>query len=110
MSVIKIDGELEIDTERGVIYFSSRETGHTTLRVCRLPTPIPDPSEYGNGLDVTHMHGASWGAREDSKEGLSPANHPFSATPNKGKCACCGKSRFNSIHKMHKMDKMAINT
>lgn len=54
----KIRGELEIDHERGVIYFHSDE-GYTVLRVCSLPRPIPVPKS-GDGLDVTHMHSASW--------------------------------------------------
>ena len=37
---VKIAGQLEIDKERGVIYFHSGETGITLLRVCNLPRPI----------------------------------------------------------------------
>ena len=40
---ITIDGQLEIDQDRGVIYFHSFNTGITALRICQLPTPIPDP-------------------------------------------------------------------
>ncbi|KKQ07935.1 MAG: hypothetical protein US20_C0026G0003 [Candidatus Pacebacteria bacterium GW2011_GWF1_36_5] len=58
---IQIDGVLEIDQERGVIYFHSIQTGHSPLRICSLPTPIPNPSEYSKALDITHMHGCSWG-------------------------------------------------
>ena len=58
--IIKIKGEIEIDQERGVIYFHSEEEGHTPLRICRLPIPIPDPSDYGEMLDISHMHGVSW--------------------------------------------------
>jgi hypothetical protein len=55
-----IDGTLQIDEERGVIYFHD-ELGGTVLRICRLPRPIPlDAEEPGNLLDITHMHGASW--------------------------------------------------
>lgn len=57
---IKIEGVLEIDQDRGVVYFHAKETGHSALRICRLPKPIPDPSEYGVLLDVTHMFGANW--------------------------------------------------
>ncbi len=39
----KIKGELEIDHERGVIYFHNEE-GCTTLRLCNLPTPIDRPA------------------------------------------------------------------
>lgn len=53
MDTIKIKGEMEIDVKRGVIYFHSEEKGHSAFRMCGLPTPIPDPSEYGNGLDIT---------------------------------------------------------
>lgn len=53
MNTISIPGIMEIDTERGVIYFHSSEKGHSALRICGLPTPIPDPSEYGEMLDIT---------------------------------------------------------
>lgn len=53
---IKYTGELEIDKERGVIYFHS-DLGITILRICCLPTPIPLSSE---GLDITHGYGVSW--------------------------------------------------
>jgi hypothetical protein len=56
---IKIRGELEIDQDRGVIYFHSLEQGITALRICNLPKPIPDPRINGM-LDITHMHGATW--------------------------------------------------
>lgn len=58
MSLAVEDCTLEIDVERGVIYVHG-PTGMTLLRVCRLPTPIP---VGGSMLDITHMHGASWGA------------------------------------------------
>lgn len=32
-----IQGELEIDQKRGVIYFHSAKTGRTVLRICRVP-------------------------------------------------------------------------
>lgn len=41
MDTTKIEGQLEIDHERGVIYFHSSKTGSTVLRICRLPKPIP---------------------------------------------------------------------
>ena len=37
-----IEGELEIDHVRGVIYFHNK-LGYSTLRICNLPTPIPSP-------------------------------------------------------------------
>jgi len=56
--MIHLEGMLQIDTDRGVIYFHTTE-GHTALRICRLPTPIPETSP-GNMLDITHMTGANW--------------------------------------------------
>lgn len=58
-------GELEVDANRGVIYFhftnedDVRASGgqQTILRICNLPTPIP----VGELLDITHMTGTSWG-------------------------------------------------
>lgn len=44
------EGQLEIDHGRGVIYFHSRETGTTKLRICKLPTPIPEDVEF---VDIT---------------------------------------------------------
>lgn len=55
----RIDGQLQIDHERGVIYFHSATTGWTVLRICSLPTPIPDVTE--RQLDITHMYGVDWG-------------------------------------------------
>ena len=60
----KIQGELEIDVDRGVIYFHADDDtvdymkwgGVTLLRICNLPTPIPEEC-----LDVTHLQGQSWG-------------------------------------------------
>lgn len=54
-----IEGVLEIDKERGVIYFHSTDDttyGVTILRICRLPKPIPANVQ----IDITHMHGASY--------------------------------------------------
>lgn len=59
--IIIMNAILEIDENRGVIYVHSKRTGHTALRICRLPTPIPDPSDIMVSLDITHMHGCSWG-------------------------------------------------
>ena len=58
-------GELEIDHRRGVIYFHSY-TGDTILRICRLPKPIPQIPNHPETvlLDITHMHGCSWGTHE----------------------------------------------
>jgi len=50
-----IEGQLEIDHERGVIYFHSN-TGQTSLRICRLPHPIPKD----RSLDISYMFGCNW--------------------------------------------------
>lgn len=62
MPTTTIKGELELDHDRGVIYFHSYVTGQSVLRVCRLPIPIPNPTdENGNNLlDITHMQGVNW--------------------------------------------------
>lgn len=62
-----LKGYLEIDEQRGVIYFHSEEDGTTKLRICRLPIPIPDPASVGGLLDITHMFGTSWKGREDEQ-------------------------------------------
>lgn len=49
-----IMGELEIDPERGVIYFHAAN-GRTLLRICQLPTPIPL-----RALDISHGWGCDW--------------------------------------------------
>ena len=71
----RLKGELEIDHERGVIYFhltSGRDVGRrlvqTPLRICNLPKPIP--LIYNKSLDITHMVGCDW-----------PGEYPY----NKGK-------------------------
>jgi len=56
-----IEGVLEIDADRGVIYFHAAKTGQSVLRICRLPVPIPDVRKKPGLLDITHMHGVSWG-------------------------------------------------
>ena len=57
-----IDGQLEIDSDRGVIYFHAsnpkivkKYMGATIVRICQLPTPIPE-----GFLDITHLYGANW--------------------------------------------------
>jgi len=59
-NITKIDGQLEIDHTRGVIYFHSFEDGHTVLRICRLPTPIPSDSDSDTFLDITYGYGVNW--------------------------------------------------
>jgi len=56
-------GILEIDEDRGVIYFHLsngkiiEKLGVVTiLRICRLPKPIPNDRM----LDITHMIGCNW--------------------------------------------------
>ena len=58
---VKIKGELEIDQERGVIYFHS-DQGWTVLRICRLPKPMPINNP--EMLDITHMVGISWKGKQ----------------------------------------------
>lgn len=62
---VKIQGELEIDQDRGVIYFHTEDEeitlkygSVTILRICRLPKPIPE-----SALDITHMVGCDWRGR-----------------------------------------------
>jgi hypothetical protein len=64
-----IQGQLEIDHLRGVIYFhadsphSHKEYGGITiLRVCNLPKPI-----LVRCLDITHMQGQGWGNEVDQR-------------------------------------------
>lgn len=56
--ITKIDGQLEIHHERGVIYFHSSEAGWCVLRICNLPKPIPSVDE--RQLDITHLVGTDW--------------------------------------------------
>lgn len=65
----KLRGELEIDHERGVIYFHltneediQRLKQLTVLRICQLPL-IPSLDE-GRLLDIMHMYGTSWSVSE----------------------------------------------
>jgi hypothetical protein len=67
-----ICGTLEIDHDRGVVYFHADEKDYhgitqsvcpTPLRICSLPTPIPRITEE-RSLDITHMVGADWRARK----------------------------------------------
>lgn len=57
---MNIKGELEIDTERGVIYFHVTRTGHTALRICRLK--IPEGFDPGmDMIDITKPEMISYG-------------------------------------------------
>lgn len=57
-----IRGELQIDHDRGVIYFHNEVTGCTILRIGHLPRPIMDiyASRNEHLLDIIHMHGCNW--------------------------------------------------
>jgi hypothetical protein len=46
-----INGQLEIDHRRGVIYFHSGKTGWTVLRICALGE-IPKDTTF---IDIHHM-------------------------------------------------------
>ncbi len=61
MATKKIAGQLEIDAERGVIYFHSAETGITALRISGLPTPIPVD---GDLLDLADVLSCSYAAAD----------------------------------------------
>lgn len=56
MMSTEIEGILEVDHDRGVIYFHSKSSGTTVLRIRSLPKPIPHNAQ----LDITHMVGANW--------------------------------------------------
>lgn len=43
MTTTKLVGQLEIDHERGVIYFHSEKDGYTILRMCGINKPIVLP-------------------------------------------------------------------
>lgn len=60
---IRLRGELEIDQQRGVVYFHVKSSmiaekykALTILRIQGLPAPIPDYQQ----LDIAHMKGCSW--------------------------------------------------
>jgi hypothetical protein len=66
MNKTRLKGELEINHERGVIYFHITDEREilkrrvvTPLRICSLPRPIPPIQE--RMLDITHMVGCDWG-------------------------------------------------
>lgn len=63
--ITSIKGTLEIDHDRGVIYFHISDKNLilkyntvTALRICRLPKPIPAIDQ--RMLDITHMIGCDW--------------------------------------------------
>jgi hypothetical protein len=50
---VDFEGQLEIDTDRGVIYFHDKETGGTILRISKLP-PIPHNIRFIDLAKVEH--------------------------------------------------------
>ena len=55
----KIKGQLEIDNQKGIIYFHANErktAGSILLRIRRLPIPIPSDIM----LDITMGVGGKW--------------------------------------------------
>ena len=67
MATITIDGQLEVDTLRGVIYFHNNR-GETQMRIQGLPAPIPwvrDPESGPVFLDVAvETCAASWAPKD----------------------------------------------
>lgn len=71
-----INGQLEINHLKGKIYFHIGEENFdnkdsngnkielptilTILRICNLPTPIPNPLYINALLDIIHLKGCSW--------------------------------------------------
>ena len=89
MSTSKIEGQLEIDHQRGVIYFHAKKTGSTLLRICSLPKPIPQDRH----LDVTARDAiCNWKNTEEQA-------HPTY------KCDNCGK-RYADDDERIAMDKI----
>ena len=54
-----IEGQLEIDLKRGVVYFHSAASGGTVLRVCRLEIPKSFNPDH-DMINITHMVGVSY--------------------------------------------------
>ena len=72
-----IEGQLEIDSARGVIYFHSKKTGHTVLRIGNLPTPIPSTM-----LDIVHLYSTNWIGNQRFNKALQAMDK----APSKAKC------------------------
>lgn len=53
--IIEYDGTLEIDYNRGVIYFHSAETGHSMLRICQLKLPTDTEVAFVDITAPEHM-------------------------------------------------------
>ena len=52
METATFEGQLEIDSSRGVIYFHSYDGSRTVLRMCGLPKPVavPIPADVNGGM------------------------------------------------------------
>lgn len=57
-STLSVEGVLEIDPARGVIYFHNKQ-GCTTLRICGLKLSKLSHVNPLMSIDITHMVGAS---------------------------------------------------
>lgn len=54
-----IEGRLEIDHDRGVVYFQDSASKQCVLLISNLPTPIP--ALLGNRmLEIRHLIGQDW--------------------------------------------------
>lgn len=68
LMITKFDGTIEIQHDRGVIYFTSHGRG-CIFKISRLPTPIPrvDTTPLNSQLvesrqlEIVHMTGTDWG-------------------------------------------------
>jgi hypothetical protein len=57
----RVDGQLEIDTDKGIIYFHAAKTGRTgrtIMRICRVPY-LSNFNPQLDVIDITHMVGSS---------------------------------------------------
>ncbi len=73
----KIAGQLEIDHERGVIYFHCNDSqiadefgSVTILRICRLPAPVPR-----RAIDITHLQGVCYSAEATCQHCGAPCRY-----------------------------------
>jgi hypothetical protein len=83
------EGILEVDHDRGVIYFHNRKTGFTSLRICRLGTIQENFSQ----IDITHMHGVQVTGDEDMPVVLDPPKEVWVIHCQTG-CSCCHDDNF----------------
>lgn len=77
--VRNVEGILEIDTNRGVLYFHSKETGHTVLRVCQLDKDqlagVVRQLDRGMSIDITPMFGVSYSWQEETPQVEAVPDH-----------------------------------